>query len=66
MYSVKVDCLCLSLSTLQHLLGPVSEDEADRVRQELAELADVVPAMSWHDVWRAWRRKAAKSAVAVR
>jgi hypothetical protein len=61
MYSVKVDCLCLSLSTLQHLLGPVSEDEADRVRQELAELADVVPAMSWHDVWRRWRREVSRS-----
>jgi len=66
-YKVKVDCLSLPMATLRYLLGPVSEDEADRVRAELAELAEAMPrAASWHDVWRAWRRKAAKSAVAVR
>jgi len=61
-YSVRIDCLSLPLATLRYLLGPVGEDEADRVRMELAELADVMPAaLSWHDVYRKWRRSAMKS-----
>ena len=62
MYKVKVDCLSLPLATLRYLLGPVGEEEADRVRQELAELAEVMPrAASWHDVWRVWRREVSRS-----
>ncbi len=67
MYKVKVDCLSLPMATLRYLLGPVSEDEADRVRAELAELAEAMPrAASWHDVWRAWRREVARSVAMVR
>lgn len=66
MYKVKIDCLCLPLSTIRYLLGPVSEDEADQIRRELAELAESIPrAASWHDVYRKWRRSVARS-VAVR
>jgi len=50
------------MATLRYLLGPVSEDEADRVRAELAELAEAMPrAVSWHDVFRKWRREVSRS-----
>jgi len=67
MYKVVIDCLSLPLSTVQYLLGPVSEEEADRVRAELAELAESMPKVaSWHDVYRKWRREAARSVAMTR